>query len=230
MKRRWSDYRLFAREFRRNFHTTGAIAPSGRFLARALTRPLRADSNGRPRRILEVGPGTGAVTDHMVRALGPLDQLDLVEANESFVRRLEERFQQDELFRTVAPRTRIVHQTLESLPGSMQYDYIVSGLPLNNFDVDQVRTILTAFARLLRSEGTLSFFQYIAVRPLRAVVAGRTERQRLRGISSEINGLLATCEVGRDWVLPNLPPAWVHHVRFDATRRIVAPALEPTVG
>ena len=36
MSRRIDDCRLFFREFRRNFHTTGALLPSGQRLARAL--------------------------------------------------------------------------------------------------------------------------------------------------------------------------------------------------
>ncbi len=64
-----TDHRVFWREFRRNFHTTGAVLPSGRALARALTRYVAAGAAG-PRRILEVGPGTGAVTTVLVDRLG----------------------------------------------------------------------------------------------------------------------------------------------------------------
>ena len=91
MRRRLSEYRLFFREFRTNYHTTGAILPSGRSLARALARFVAEQPAG-PRRILEVGPGTGAVTSRIVAALGPEDQLDLVELNDRFVERLRDRF------------------------------------------------------------------------------------------------------------------------------------------
>ena len=65
MPRLFADYRVFWREFRENFHTTGAVLPSGRSLAAALCYYLNGD--GRPKRILEVGPGTGAVTRTIVR-------------------------------------------------------------------------------------------------------------------------------------------------------------------
>ena len=35
------EYRTFFRQFRQQFETTGAIAPSSRFLARAMARPLQ---------------------------------------------------------------------------------------------------------------------------------------------------------------------------------------------
>ena len=34
----WADYRVFVRQFWRRYHTTGAILPSGRSLAKALCR------------------------------------------------------------------------------------------------------------------------------------------------------------------------------------------------
>jgi len=205
------DHRVFWKEFRDNFHTTGAVLPSGRLLGRALARYVGT----RPTacRVLEVGPGTGAVTAHIVKRLGPEDQLDLVELNAEFVHRLNERFASEEGFRKVAGRARVLHQRLEELPQNVEYDLIVSGLPLNNFPVADVEHILQVFKRLLRPGGTLSFFEYIAIRPARAMVSGAKERTRLRGISDALSGLLGPFEVRRDWIWPNIPPAWVHHVR-----------------
>ena len=208
------DYRLFFQQFRRNFHSTGAIAPSGRWLGSALARYVRDGSGAR--RILEVGPGTGAVTSHIVRSLGPDDRFDLVELNDEFVAHLRRRFEDDPPFAAVAARSQVIHRPLEELPHDTTYDLIVSGLPLNNFDADNVRSILAAFTRLLKPGGTLSFFEYIAVRPARSLVSSRGERQRLRSISEQLGSLLSQHEIRRDWILPNLPPAWVHHVRFDA--------------
>ena len=87
----WADYRIFWREFRRAFHTTGAVLPSGRALAEALAHFVRdGDVRRGPRQILEVGPGTGAVTRHILQAMRPDDQLALVERNREFVTRLRE--------------------------------------------------------------------------------------------------------------------------------------------
>src|SRR5262245_8969318 len=98
MHRASDEYRVFFREFRRNFQTTGAIAPSGRRLAKALARFVSERRNGE-RRILEVGPGTGAVTRAIVAAMGPADRLDLVELNDTFVDVLRRRFETDPAFR-----------------------------------------------------------------------------------------------------------------------------------
>lgn len=210
--KRISDYRLFWREFRGTFHTTGAVLPSGRSLACALARYVGVGET--PKRVLEVGPGTGAVTCQIVAALGKEDRLDLVELNERFVRRLEDRFRTEPAFQSVAPRVQVLHQSVDALPADASYDLIISGLPLNNFALADVERLVDVLAGLLRPGGTLSFFEYIAIRHARALVSNRAERARLRGIGRALDRLLVPYEIRRDWVWPNLPPAWVHHVRL----------------
>jgi phospholipid N-methyltransferase len=212
MAGRLAENVLFLREFVRNFHTTGAILPSGRFLAAALARFV-APRSPQPKRILEVGPGTGAVTRRIIHHMGHADRLDLVELNGAFVERLEHRFHTEPAFRAVAERARVLHSPVESLPPGDAYDVIVSGLPLNNFSVADVEQILSAMTGRLASGGTLSFFEYIAVRPARALVSGRADRARLRGIGQAMRAVLGPHEIRRDAVWLNVPPAWVHHVR-----------------
>src|ERR1700731_2231240 len=91
--RTWVEYQYFFREFRRDFHHTGALLPSGLFLSKALVKPLRGP---RPAaRILEVGPGTGSVTREIARRLVEGDRLDAVEINPRFAQMLEQRVQRD---------------------------------------------------------------------------------------------------------------------------------------
>ncbi len=217
MPGRLSEHGLFFREFLRNFHTTGAILPSGRFLAAALSRFVceNGDEEPAPRRLLEVGAGTGAVTRRIVLGLKPHDRLDLVESNESFANRLRQRLQTEPVFQAARDRVRVLHTAVEELAGEVSYDLIVSGLPLNNFSVADVQRILDSLVGMLKPGGTLSFFEYIAIRRLRWLVSGRAERQRLRGIGSALEAVLAGHEIRRDWVWANVPPAWVHHVRID---------------
>jgi phosphatidylethanolamine/phosphatidyl-N-methylethanolamine N-methyltransferase len=213
MQRRFTEHALFFREFLRNFHTTGAIFPSGRHLAAALARFVGTKSP-QPRRILEVGPGTGAVTQRIIAVLAPTDRLDLVELNDTFVDRLNRRFVAEPAFQAVADRARVLHCPVEDLPRSDRYDLIVSGLPLNNFAAADVERILATLAELLAPGGTLSFFEYIAVRSARTLISGKTERARLRGIGKALHAVLDGREIRREAVWLNVPPAWVHHVRI----------------
>jgi len=212
MAHRFTEHALFFREFLRNFHTTGAILPSGPWLAAALARYV-GEKSPDSRKILEVGPGTGAVTGSIIAALGPKDHLDLVELNDSFVERLNRRFEEEAAFKAVADRSRVLHCAVEDLPRVDRYDLIISGLPLNNFTPEIVERILAVFVELLAPGGTLSFFEYIAVRKMRGLVSSRAERERLEGIGRAMRAVLDGREIRRDAVLLNVPPAWVHHVR-----------------
>src|SRR5687767_7767886 len=118
----FNDYRLFFREYLRRFHDTGAISPSSRWLADALARYVQPGET--PRRILEVGPGTGAVTRRIVSRLGSADSLDLVELNDRFVEHLRCRFRSEPDFAAVADRARVIHQPVEQLPAEARYDVI----------------------------------------------------------------------------------------------------------
>ena len=221
MRQLISNYGLFLREFRRTFHTTGALLPSSPRLGRALARFVsdaspHGDSHAQ-RRILEAGPGTGAVTNQIVARLGQSDRLELVELNERFVAHLRERFAREPALAAVAPRMEIHHAPIQDLPGTAQYDVIVSGLPLNNFSVELAESILTSYQRLLKPGGTLSFFEYVAVRPMRTVVSGQKDRCRLRRLPQLPRSLCRKHEFARQMVLTNVPPAWVHHLRFESS-------------
>jgi phospholipid N-methyltransferase len=206
-----NDQRTFFREFRRNFRTTGAVLPSGRRLSAALTRFITP--SGPPKRILEAGPGTGAVTRAILESLGSQDRLDLVEWNQAFVDRLRHRFHAHPLFRAAATRCRVLHHKVEELDTDHSYDVIVSGLPLNNFEPDDVDRILGAYERLLKPGGVISFFEYAAVRPAKALLSKPPERERLRDVSRLMRLWLTRHEIAREMVVANIPPAWVHHVR-----------------
>jgi phospholipid N-methyltransferase len=214
MSSRIADCRLFLAEFRRNFRTTGAILPSGRRLSKALAHFIRVGPDHPPRRILEVGPGTGAVTRHLIGSMRSCDRLDLVELNPTFVDCLNQRFRRDPAFQPVAGRCRVLHAPIENLPTATPYDVIVSGLPMNNFAVTEVEHVLGILRQLARPGATVSFFEYMGIRRLKAAFSGRSERARLNGIGQVVGQILQNHEVRRDSIWSNVPPAYVHHLQF----------------
>jgi phospholipid N-methyltransferase len=138
----------------------------------------------------------------------------MVELNPTFAAHLRRAFDEKPSFRTAASRCHLIEGAVQQLGQHGQFDLVVSGLPLNNFSSDDVRGILQAYARLLRPGGTLSFFQYILVRPAKMLVSGSSERDRLKRVGKTIDGMLGEREIAREWVWVNVPPAWVHHIRF----------------
>jgi phospholipid N-methyltransferase len=232
MHQTWTDYRVFWRQFREAYHSTGAVLPSGRALSKALTRSIRESVDGEAasaaghnetstssalagRRILEVGPGTGAVTRRIVRDMRPSDRLVLVERNDQFIDCLRRQLADAHAFHAAGGRITLVHAPVEGLPHDEPYHLIISGLPLNNFSVQSVEQIFAKLRRLLAPGGTLSFFEYVAVRKAKSLVSRRAERERLRSISRIFRDVLGQQKASSELVLANVPPAWVHHVRFN---------------
>ena len=208
----WSEYGRFFREFRRDFHHTGAVLPSGIFLARAMGRPLLGARG--PARILEVGPGTGAVTRVLIRNMRPGDRLDAVEINPSFAAQLRDRIDRHPVLRKKRDDIQILTAPVQEVPGESVYDFIVSGLPMNNFSTDEIRSIFDAFERLVRPGGTLTYFEYALIRQLKMPFVGRAERERLSEVGRLVSQYARSFQARSELVLANVPPAIVRHLRL----------------
>jgi phospholipid N-methyltransferase len=234
--RYWTECREFFGQFRRHYFTTGSILPSSRGLGRALASPMRRDGGppDPPRRILEVGPGTGAVTCEILRQLTPGDRVDIVEINEHFVDLLKRRFNEDGLFCSKREQVSIIHAPLQELAGEGIYDYMISGLPLNNFPLALVREIFRAYERLLKPEGVLSYFEYLWIRSAKRLFVSRPERRRLHVLSRFLERRIQAYQFREDWVFLNIPPAVARHLRFRAAPpghdRPAKVARQPTTG
>jgi phospholipid N-methyltransferase len=205
-----AEFGAFFQEFRRTYRTTGAVLPSSRFVARRLAAPL--DRLASPARILEAGPGTGAVTHTLLKRLRPADHLTVVELNERFVDVLERRFASDPTWAAKREQTTIVHGAVEDLPDA-RYDAIVCGLPFNNFEPALVDRLLGKLLTHLTPGAMLSFFEYLAIRQLKAPFAGRRERARLRAVADVLGDYARRYRVGRKRVVLNVPPAVVHYLQ-----------------
>jgi phosphatidylethanolamine/phosphatidyl-N-methylethanolamine N-methyltransferase len=210
--RYWTECREFFRQFRQKYDTTGSILPSSRALARALTRPMRRHPG--PRRVLEVGPGTGAVTREIVRQLRPDDRLDIVEINATFVEVLRCRFEEEDSFRRRRRQVTLVHAPIQEVQGQAVYDCMISGIPLNNFAPPLVEEIFSSYRRLLRPEGILSYFEYAVLRDLKCALARGTARARLVALSALLEDKIRRYQVGAELVMINVPPAVARHFRF----------------
>ena len=208
------EYATFFGQFRERFETTGAIAPSSRFLARSMTRYLRArPTDAPPVRVLEIGPGTGAVTGTIVKYIRENDRFDLVELNEAFADHLKQQFENDPVWNRVAAQSAVHVAPLQEFSSDGPYDFVISGLPLNNFPADLVVDIFEHYFKHLLPGGILSYFEYQFVRSLRTRVGAKSERARLKSIDKTMGDCCSKHRIRRDWIFPNIPPAWVQHLQ-----------------
>jgi phosphatidylethanolamine/phosphatidyl-N-methylethanolamine N-methyltransferase len=186
---RFDDEVRFIRSWIEKPLSTGAVMPSGKMLARKMARYVDTNMTGP---VVELGAGTGPVTEALIeRGVDPA-RLVLVEFNPTFCRVLRTKFPEATVVQGDAYSLR---RTLGSvLPGPAAS--VVSGLPLMTKPmITRLRLITDAFA-LLDKNGPFIQFTYAVVPP----------------IPTDFNGVSAE---GSDLVWMNLPPArvWVYRHR-----------------
>jgi phosphatidylethanolamine/phosphatidyl-N-methylethanolamine N-methyltransferase len=179
---------------------TGAVAPSGRALARAMASAAGAAPHGL---VIELGPGTGPVTQALIESGVAPERLVLVEYDPGFCDLLRQRF----------TPARIVQGDAYDLPAALAevaghpIAAVVSSLPLlNQPGYRRERLIADAF-ELMGPGGVFVQFTYGLLSPIpREVCAKRYSAQGGRPI----------------W--RNLPPARVWTYRLEGGKETVAEA------
>ncbi|MCP3462166.1 MULTISPECIES: class I SAM-dependent methyltransferase [unclassified Bradyrhizobium] len=164
----------------------GAVMPSGRLLARTMAQYVDVDSDAP---VVELGPGTGAITSALVERGIDQKRLVLVEYNPGFCALLRDRYPQAKVVQGDAYRLRDTLWNVLGGPASA----VVSGLPLVTKPMfTRLRLIRDSFAALAPGAPFVQF-TYSVVPPI---------PKSLPGVSTEASE--------RIWM--NLPPArvWVY--------------------
>ena len=211
LEHRWQ----FLRTYIRRPNAVGAIMPSSRALAIAVAEPLCRSP--RPVRVLEVGAGTGPVTRYLGTLLTDKDQFDICELQPEFADILERDVLSKPPFAKMLAegRVRLLRKPAQQIEGENVYDFIISGLPLTAFELDDVKKIFSVYRRLLKPNGVLSYFEYTWLRQTSRVLALGKSRTRLRAVNAYLTRNIREHEFARRAVLNNFPPAHARHLRFE---------------
>lgn len=207
----------FLTEALRDFRHTGSVWPSSPVLAKAMTSSI-ARIEG-PRRVLEVGPGTGPFTKAILRKLRAGDQFDMVEINESFCRKLEKSLLSPYRGRHPQVAVRLHCAPIEEAALEGPYDVIVCGLPFNNFPPKLMRQIFRRMFALLKDDGELVYFEYAGVRVMKGPVMDSAGRARLKRIDAYGKSLRRKHDGKKELVLANFPPAIAYRLKGAPTKR-----------
>ncbi|HEX7576646.1 MAG TPA: methyltransferase domain-containing protein [Verrucomicrobiae bacterium] len=150
-----SDTTLFLQEWLGNPRRTGSIVPSSRRLAAAMARWLPANPESY---VLELGPGTGIVTEALLERGLREDKLVAIENNPKMARLLRERF----------PRAHVItgdawqlDDLLRNRPQPIEsVGAVISSLPLLNFSEEQAEVLAQKIRAVLEPQGNWVQFTY----------------------------------------------------------------------
>jgi phosphatidylethanolamine/phosphatidyl-N-methylethanolamine N-methyltransferase len=179
------EFRFF-RTWMENPLSVGAVTPSGKALARTMASYVDPESVGP---VIELGPGTGPVTEALVaRGIDPA-RLVLVEFDPTFCRLLRKRYPEATVVQGDAYGLRVLLNVVMRQPAAA----VVSGLPLFTKPLKmRLRLLLDAFG-LMAPGAPFVQFTYAAYSPI---------PRRLDRVKSQASE--------RIWT--NIPPArvWVY--------------------
>jgi phospholipid N-methyltransferase len=203
---------LFLKQLKENFIHTGSITPSSQFLAKGVVSEWMKHTS--PSKILEVGPGTGSITREIARWMKPGDILHICEINTLFAEHIDKIIKFDAHFSKTRSQVQVFNQSVQTLMVTDHYDFIISSLPLNNFDYHLVKEILHYYESFLTNGGILSYFEYIAVRQMKIGLTNGKERARLVKLDLLLHDFLKKYEMRTQFIPLNIPPACIHHLKF----------------
>ena len=183
---RLDDEMQFIRSWIEKPLSTGAVMPSSKALARTMARHVDPNASGP---VIELGPGTGPVTEALVKQGVDPARLILVEFNSDFCRLLRARYPAATVVQGDAYRLRRLRTTYVTEPVAA----VVSSLPLMTKPLRTRLRLISDVMALLTPNAPFVQFTYAMVPPI---------PKALSGITAQASELI--------WL--NLPPArvWVY--------------------
>ncbi|MGC0416473.1 class I SAM-dependent methyltransferase [Embleya sp. AB8] len=192
---------------------TGAIAASSAHLADALTEPLTL---GLADVIVELGPGTGVVTEFVLRRMRPGARFVAIELDPVLADSLRTRF--------AGRRVEVLTAPAAALPDLVDapVDAVVSGLPWTCMSRPDRYATLNAIGAALAEHGAFTTFAYghAAWTPPARELTGRLAEQFTHVTRSPL-------------IWRNTPPAFVHyasHPRRNVRGRRPDDGMDETAG
>lgn len=144
----WSFYKALLKGFK----TTGALAPSSKHLAKAMARALPPNFNGT---IVELGPGTGAITRGLIDHGISQHNIIAIESSIEFFKHMRQEFPE---VKTILGQAEHLSKILS--PTQLPVAAIVSSLPLRILSLETQNNIMREIDKVLAPAGYYIQYTY----------------------------------------------------------------------
>jgi phospholipid N-methyltransferase len=141
------DWWLMTKKFIAKGTSVASFAPSQGFLCRRFVQGIDFDT---ARCVVELGAGTGPVTQTLLKRAKPHTRVVVVELDPDFCKRLRQRFPNADIVEGDAGKL----EQLLADRGIKKVDHVLSGLPLPSFPAEVRDAIIASSAKVLTEEGT----------------------------------------------------------------------------
>lgn len=146
---------VFARNFFKNPRMLGSVIPSSRYLVTQLLRNIDFE---RARVIVELGPGVGTISAHILQRMRGDGTLLAFEINDDFVRHLNTNF--------TDPRLRVQHRSGAEVNEAIRElslpkaDYVIAGIPFSIMSDEDRMAVLRNCHEALNPGGVMLVYQF----------------------------------------------------------------------
>jgi phosphatidylethanolamine/phosphatidyl-N-methylethanolamine N-methyltransferase len=192
--------------YQKNPKQVGEIVPCSSRVGIKLTEQIKKDQS--PKRIIEVGAGSGAITPKILAKMSAEDQLDLIEIEPLLCDVLKEKFGHQK-------NVSIHCMDFLAFKPASAYDYVISTLPLNSFPPDLVQKLTDHLVHVSKDGAFLSFVELKYLSALRKMVMKKAEKAEFnetRAIIEKFQKKYLTYETD---VYLNFPPIIISHLKID---------------
>jgi phospholipid N-methyltransferase len=193
-----------------HYKTIGAIAPFSKKTAKSIFKSLLPEINnkyGQKLMFLEVGPGSGGLSEYFVKKLENLNidyQLDLVELNEELYKILVEKFANN-------PKVNVYCSDIIDWPTKNKYNIIVSTLPFNcTFFTDEiVSNIINKYEQVSDKNCCIVCAEYALVGNIYKLFLSAQDKQEYEKKHNTLDKFKNRNETKKEIVLANIPPTYL---------------------
>ncbi|MBS0622321.1 MAG: methyltransferase domain-containing protein [Verrucomicrobia bacterium] len=202
-----SDASTFLFHYFKDPSHVGSVLPSSSAVSKEMTRELK--KNRPPYRILEVGAGTGVITEAISEFLQPEDLFDVVEIDPEFCQLIESKLPNH-------PQRKVHCLSVTQWHPDYKYDVIISTLPFNSLTPEVVHEVLDAYSRLIVPHGQLSYIEYMGLPGIKKIFLQGGDLEEFLAREREIAEFQKSCCCDRRTVCiwRNFPPTYVHRFRL----------------
>ena len=185
----------FFKNFIKTPSSIGAVCPTSSYLSIKMTKEIGLEN---AESVVELGPGTGAITPHIVDAISPKTKFFAVELNTEFYN----------FFRSKYPELTIYHEDASNLKHILKkeeldgIDAVISALPWTTLPEEVQDSLLSAIVEALNPD---CFFTTIAYATGMFTPSGRKFNNKLKRYFSHVG--LSRFE----W--RNIPPSFVYRCK-----------------
>jgi phosphatidylethanolamine/phosphatidyl-N-methylethanolamine N-methyltransferase len=150
-----TDSTVFLQEWFANPQRTGSLAPSSPQLAAAMAQWLPADPESY---VLELGPGTGAVTEALIQRGLREDRLVAIERNPKMARLLRDKFPRAQII--IGDAWHLDHLLRSRREPVESVGAVISSLPLLNFPPEEAEALTQQIRAVLEPDGNWVQYSY----------------------------------------------------------------------